>query len=96
MDVRNRFARYASNDGIAFIDAYIADSPSYWVYGEYVNKSKKAVSTLSPLNVLIDTISEKLECSKEPYEQPDIPHYDSLSQIKLGHLFAEETAKFFQ
>jgi hypothetical protein len=30
----------------------------------------------------------------EPVESPDIPHYDSLSEIKLGHMFAEQLAAF--
>jgi hypothetical protein len=46
------------------------------------------------MNVLVDTISAGLDCSQEPEGTPDIPHYDSLSEIKLGHLFAEEIAAF--
>ena len=48
------------------------------------------------MNVIIDTISEGLTIFKEPYEQPEIAHYDSLSQIKLGHLFAEAIIKFIK
>ena len=50
---------------------------------------------MSPMNVLVDTISAGLDCTKEPEDTPDIPHYDSLSEIKLGHLFAEAVAGFF-
>ena len=39
-----------------------------------------------PDNVLIDTNAQGLICTEEPVEQPDIPHYDSMSQIKLGNL----------
>lgn len=92
-DIREEFKDYASDDGIGFVDALIADNPVYWVYCDLVNASKKSVSNLSDMNVLIDTLG--LSCSKEPEENPDIPHYDSLSQIKLGHLFAEEAMKFF-
>ena len=93
-DIRKNFKKYASDDGIAFIDAYIADNPVYWVYCELVNKSKRMVSEVSSMNVLVDTIANGLSCSEEPEEKPDMAHYDSLSELKLGHLFAEEIVKF--
>ena len=93
-DVRKKFSKYAAEDGIAFVDAYIAPNPIFWVYYEGVNKGKDEVAALSEMNVLVDTISAGLDCSQEPEGTPDIPHYDSLSEIKLGHLFAEEIAAF--
>jgi hypothetical protein len=93
-DIRKKFSKYAADDGIAFIDAYIADNPVFWVYCDAVNRGKAEVAELSPMNVLVDTIAAGLDCSKEPEGAPDIPHYDSLSEIKLGHLFAEEISKF--
>ena len=54
----------------------------------------RAVAESSPLNILIDTIAEGLDTTQEPYDIPDIPHYDSLSELKLGNLFAEELGKF--
>jgi len=86
-DIRKNFSKYAAEDGIAFIDAYIAENPAYWVYYEYVNQGKTRVAGLSPLNSVVDT--SELSCSGEPEDQPDIAHYDSLSEIKLGHLFAQ-------
>lgn len=94
-DIRGEFRRYAADDGIAFIDAYIADNPVYWVYCDLVNASKDTVAAASPMNALIDTVSHGLSCSEEPAEAPDLAHYDSMSELKLGHLFAEEAAKFF-
>jgi hypothetical protein len=44
--------------------------------------------------VLVDTISAGLICTEEPEGAPDIPHYDSMSEIKLGHLFAEQISAF--
>jgi len=93
-DIRNQFAGYAAADGIAFIDAYIADNPDYWVYCDLVNQAKQTVAATSPMNVVIDTVAEGLTCSQEPEGAPDIAHYDSMSQIKLGHLFAAEVVKF--
>ncbi|MBR6745529.1 MAG: hypothetical protein IKM00_10010, partial [Clostridia bacterium] len=95
-DIRKKFSRYADDDGIAFVDAYIAANPTYWVYCHTVNQSKEAVARSSSMNVVINTVTAGLSCSSEPEGNPDIPHYDSLSQIKLGHLFAEEIVKFFE
>jgi len=95
-DIRSQFSPYASPDGIAFVDACIADNPIYWVYCDLVNESKQAVVKESPMNALIDTNAHGLTCNLEPKDQPDIPHYDSLSQIRLGNLFALEIAKFFE
>ena len=92
-DIRKKFSSYAADDGIAFIDALIANNPVFWVYCDIVNTQKLEVAKESPLNVVIDT--SMLVCTEEPEGNPDIPHYDSLSQIKLGHLFAEEIVKFF-
>ena len=94
-DIRQEFKQYASNNGIAFVDAYIADNPALWIYCDLVNASKKAVADSSKINVVIDTIAHGLTCDKEPDDAPDIAHYDSMSGIKLGNLFAEEAIKFF-
>ena len=94
-DVRKKLSKYSSNDGIAFIDAYIADNPIYWVFCDLVNKSKEKVDLNSNMNALIDTNSHGLTCSNEPSDQVDMAHYDSMSEIKLGHLFAEYISKYF-
>lgn len=94
-DIRRKFKGYASNDGIAFVDAYIADNPVYWVHCDLVNASKKRVADSSLMNALVDTVSHGLTCENEPEGAPDMAHYDSLSGLKLGNLFAEEAIKFF-
>ena len=93
-DIRDEFSDYASDDGIAFVDAYIA-ATIFWKHYIQLNQSKQAVADASPMNVVIDTISHGLSVIGEPLDEPDIAHYDSLSEIKLGHLFAEECSKFF-
>ena len=93
-DVRTELRSYASQNGIAFVDAYISDS-YFWTYYLTINSAKQAVADLSHINTVIDTISHGLTVKNEPAEEPDLAHYDSLSEIKLGHLFAEECAKFF-
>jgi amidophosphoribosyltransferase len=77
-------------------DALIANNPEYWIYCDLVNASKRAVADASPLNALVDTIEAGLVCNAEPEGEPDMAHYDSLSAIKLGHLFAEELALFLE
>lgn len=94
-DIRKEFKSFASDDGIAFVDAYIADNPTYWVYCDLVNESKRMVAEKSEMNVVIDTVSEELTCSEEPADAPDLAHYDSLSELKLGYLFAREASRFF-
>ena len=94
-DIRDYFIHYASQDGIAFIDAYISNNPILWVYCDLVNESKQKVADSSELNVVIDTNAHGLVCNSEPHGSIDYAHYDSLSEIKLGHLFAENIALFF-
>ena len=94
-DVREEFGDYASDDGIAFVDAYIAANPVYWVHYALVNEAKRTVAELSDMNTVIDTVALGLTCSEEPQENPDLAHYDSLSELKLGATFAEEAIKFF-
>jgi len=92
-DIREEFKGYASDDGITFVDAYISDS-ILWPHYKLINQSKQAVADSSDINVVIDTISAGLTVTEEPIEAPDLAHYDSLSEIKLGHMYAEEIAKF--
>ena len=93
-DVRREFSAYAAEDGIAFVDATIADNPVFWVYCDLVNEGKAAVAQQSSLNILIDTNAEGLICTEEPQPTPDIPHYDSMSEIKLGKLFVDGMIQF--
>ena len=91
-DIRKQFSSYAPADGIAFVDAFIANTPKLWLHCNIINAKKQAVANESPLNVVVDT--SILTCSEEPTETPDLAHYDSLSQIKLGQLFAEQIVHF--
>ena len=92
-DIRREFACYESDDGIAFVDAYIADNPIFWVYCDLVNASKKNVAESSPMNVVVDTFD--LTTTLEPTDEPDVAHYDSLSEFELGRRFGENISAFF-
>lgn len=93
-DIREEFASYAAPDGIAFIDAYIAENHAYWVHFDIVNEAKRRVASSSEMNAVVDTVSEGLTCSGEPTDAPDLAHYDSLSELKLGHLFAAKVIEY--
>ena len=93
-DIREEFSEYAAEDGIAFIDAYIAKNSTYWVHHEVINQGKESVANLSPLNRVVDT--SDLSYSLEPKDNPDLAHFDSLSEIKLGHLFALELVPYLE
>lgn len=73
---------------IKWIDAGISDSP-YWKNYQIINECKIRFSKLADNNYYIDTIAEGLTYNLEPKENPDLAHYDTLSQIKLGYLFAK-------
>lgn len=94
--LRQDLKAYQNTNGIYFIDAGIADSP--FATPEYVNvnTAKEAFSKESALNVYFSTIDHGLTTMTEPYDNPDTAHYDALSEIKLGHLFAEEIIKIYQ
>ena len=66
----------------------------YWVYCDLVNESKRKVNENVPRTALVDTIAAGLTCNEEPEDNPDMAHYDSMSEIKLGHLFIEYLAPF--
>lgn len=92
-DMRNDLSVYQDKAGIAFIDAGIS-SCSAWTEYETINEAKIKFSQEQNNNIYIDTISNNLTFDKEPVPNVDIYHYDSMSMIKLGHLFGEKINKF--
>lgn len=91
--IRSELNQYKYYDDIYFIDAYISDS-IYWTNYKIVNEAKYNYSIESAYNILIDTLGTNyLTYDKEPSINPDLAHYDSLSELKLGKLFGEEISK---
>ena len=86
------FLQYTENNNLPFIDAGIGAGYNHdthentWEYYKEVNEAKQAFAARSETNIYIDTIAEGLHSDQEPN---DYVHYDSESQIKLGHLFAK-------
>lgn len=85
-----------NDDEIYFIDAGISDSPYCEPAYKEVNKAKEDFSKLSKYNIYFPTIEEGLTTLYEPYENPDLGHYDSLSMIKLGELFGEHLINIYK
>ena len=73
---------------ICFVDAGISDCPA-WTNYIVVNDAKKSLADADEHHFYIDTIAEGLRYNAEPPEAPDIYHFDSFSEIKLGNLFAQ-------
>ncbi len=97
------FIKYLRNDldefndsGIYFIDAGISDSPYFSPGYKKINEAKIKVSKKSNLNIYFPTIERGLTTAYEPYDNPDLAHYDSLSTLNLGIMFAEEIIKIFE
>ena len=92
-NVRTDLKELSGNKDMAFIDAGINDK-GRWEYWEDVNNAKIKFASESENNIYIDTIAAGMHTDKEPTSQVDIDHYDSDSQILLGHLFAEAFEPF--
>ena len=95
-DIRRDLSEFADEDGIAFVDAAIAEGVIFWQNAQIINEAKRTVAERSPLNVFVDTAAAGLTTLGEPQPDVDIAHYDSQSEIKLGHLFAEAVSRFLK
>ena len=85
-----------NDDEIYFIDAGISNSPYCLPSYPDINKAKEDFSKLSPYNIYFPTIENGLTTMNEPYENPDLGHYDSLSMIRLGELFGEHLINIYK
>ena len=81
---------YYSEPGqeIGFVDAGISECVA-WTQYKVINDAKRALAEEDDRHTYIDTIAAGLKFNAEPVGAVDIYHYDSASQIRLGHLFAE-------
>ena len=95
-NLRSDFAIYAPSEGIYFIDAGISDSPYCEPAYPEINDAKKRFSKISPLNVYFSTIDAGLTTMYEPESSPDLGHYDAMSELELGRMFAKEILKIYQ
>ena len=92
-DLRTDFKEYTGENEMAFIDAGISNA-KVWQFYKEVNEAKANFAKESENNIYIDTIAAGMHTDKEPWNEPDIYHYDSDSEILLGHLFAQSFEKY--
>lgn len=93
--LRRDLEKYAAEGGIYFIDGGIQEA-AIWPKHETVNRAKERFAKKSPLNMYFSTAEAGLTTEGEPEGSPDIAHYDSLSCLKLGHLFGEHIIRSYQ
>lgn len=92
-NLRSDLKELAGNKDFPFVDAGINNS-SMWQYYKEVNDAKQKFASESDINVYIDTIAAGLHTDKESNYGDQDAHYDSDSQVELGHLFAEAFEQF--
>ncbi len=93
--MREDFANYASDNGIYFIDAGISDSYAWECYPK-INEAKERFSQLSEFNIYFSTIELGLTVNAEPHGEPDVAHYDSVSELMLGREFGKKIVEIYQ
>lgn len=94
--LREDFASYIPERGMYFIDAGISDSPYCLPGGPEVNKAKERIAKEDPKDIYFSTIDNGLTTMNEPYYEPDLGHYDALSEVRLGELFGESIASIYR
>lgn len=90
--LREDLKEYNKNE-IYFIDAGISNSPYCEPGYSIVNEAKERFSELSKYNIYFSTIDLGFTTTLEPDYEPDLGHYDSLSEIALGNKFGVEIAR---
>lgn len=94
--LRSDLATWAEDGGIYFIDAGISSSPYCEPAYPAINEAKVRFSESSPLNLYFSTIDAGLTTLYEPVENPDLGHYDALSELALGRMFGEYIVKSYE
>ena len=88
--IRENYAFYEADGGIAFIDAGVSEE-GMWSTAYLVNEMKRRYALESDLNEYIDTNKEELTCLQE---NNDNAHYDSWSMLRLGQMYGEKLSSF--
>ena len=92
-NLRTDLKEQSGNKDFPFIDAGISNA-KVWQYYRKVNEAKKQFADESDNNFYIDTIAAGMHTDQEPFDTPDECHYDTESEVQLGHLFAEAFEPF--
>ena len=94
--LRADLAQYAEDGGIYFIDAGISSSPYCEPAYPAINQAKKQFAALSPMNMYFSTIDAGFTTLYEPAEEPDLGHYDALSELELGRMFGQHIVQSYE
>jgi hypothetical protein len=94
--LREDLAPWAEDGGIFFIDAGISSSPYCLPAYPAINEAKARFADLSPMNLYFSTIDEGLTTLYEPAGDPDLGHYDALSELTLGRLFGQYIVRSYE
>lgn len=94
--IRSDLSDYSSVEGMYFIDAGISSSPYCLPSYEEVNLAKESFAEKSRMNIYFSTIDKGLTTMNEPVENPDLGHYDAMSELTLGRMFGSELIKIFR
>ena len=92
-NIREDLKELSGNKDLPFIDAGISNSKD-WQYYRQVNNAKQEFAAESENNIYIDTIAAGMHTNVEPFDTPDTCHYDTESEVLLGHLFADAFEPF--
>lgn len=92
-DLRKRYNHYSYNNYMNFIDAKIGQ---YWTFGGFINQAKiKFRNNDKRHNYILDTQAPNLveEGVDGLLFNDDNQHYNSISVLKLGQMFAQQISK---
>ena len=90
-ELRERYADYAIDGDIPFIDTEISND-GFWAASYMINDAKNDIAEESGRNYIIDTNYYGLTTR---YENNDLAHYDSTSMILLGQLYAKKLCEIY-
>jgi len=94
-DLRDDLEEFAENEfklNIAFIDAYIYEGPSEWIYYENINSAKLKFHNKDSNSFLLDTTATGLNLtiqSDDGFGGGDQYHFNISSMMELGRGFAD-------
>ena len=90
-ELRERYADYAVDGDIPFIDTEISND-GFWAASYMINDAKNDIAEESGRNYIIDSNYYGLTTR---YENNDLAHYDSTSMILLGQLYAKKLCEIY-
>ena len=90
-ELRQRYAEYAVDGEIPFIDTEI-NNEGFWAASYMINDAKNDIARESARNYVIDSNYFGITAL---YENNDLAHYDSSSMLLLGKLYAKKLCEIY-